>query len=400
VALQQRHVLERGGVEHDLGAALGEHPPDRLAVAQVGQDQLGALQHGRPAQGELHGVQGRLVPVEHHQLGRPEALELPAQLRADRAAGAGDEHPAAGQVAGDRVQVRLHLLPAQQVGDQGIADVPDGRRLVQQFAHRRQHLEVEPGTQADVAHRPQQGGVRVGHRQDHGTGARAPRRGRDVGPAAQHPHALHPQVSLVRVVVDQADRQVPALRVAQHRADQVVRGRAGAEQQHRGRPLAVRAQRPVAVQAADVPRAEHQHERHRRAEQWRADRHRPEPPRQVGGEHHGGGQQHGGGDRPYLVEAARAVPAAVEQPGVRQRAVHAHREQHDGDRAGRLRGGQAQLVPGEHGPEQAQRPGGRVHGERCKGAHPDETSMTEGPGAPAAVRRRHRTSALRPRNQL
>jgi hypothetical protein len=193
-----------------------------------------------------------------------------------------------------------------------------------------------------------------------------------VGPAAEHAYALHPQVALVRVVVDQAHRQVPALRITQHRADQVVRGRAGAEQQHRDRPLAVRAPRPVPVQPAHVPRAEHQHQRHRRADQRRADRHRPGPPRHVGGEHHGGGQQHGGGDRPYLVEAAGAVAAAVEQPGVRQRAVHAHREQHDGDGAGRLGAGQAQLVPGEYGAEQAERPGGGVYGERREGTGADE----------------------------
>ncbi|MEZ5265545.1 MAG: hypothetical protein R2755_28035 [Acidimicrobiales bacterium] len=41
---------------------------------------------------ELHGVQRRLVTVEHDQPIGAEAMQLPAELGADRSAGTGDQH--------------------------------------------------------------------------------------------------------------------------------------------------------------------------------------------------------------------------------------------------------------------------------------------------------------------
>ena len=41
VELEQRQVLERGGVEHDLGPVLLEHLEDPVAVADVGEHERG-----------------------------------------------------------------------------------------------------------------------------------------------------------------------------------------------------------------------------------------------------------------------------------------------------------------------------------------------------------------------
>ncbi len=83
---------------------------------------------------QLHGVQRRLVAVEHDQRARCEPVELAAQLGADRAAGAGDQHPLAGQVAGDGVDVGVDLAPAEQVGLGERPDVGQADRAVEQLA--------------------------------------------------------------------------------------------------------------------------------------------------------------------------------------------------------------------------------------------------------------------------
>ena len=70
VPLQQRQVLQRSGVEHDLRLELLEDLPDAARVADVGQHRPVGVQQRAPVQGQLHRVQRRLVPVQHDQLGR------------------------------------------------------------------------------------------------------------------------------------------------------------------------------------------------------------------------------------------------------------------------------------------------------------------------------------------
>ena len=113
--LQQRQVLEGGGVEDHVRLVLGEDLVEPLLVADVGDDQVAVVEHAAPVQRQLHGVQPGLVAVQHDQLGRVEAGHLAAQLRADRAAGAGDQDPAAGQVSGDGLQIDADLPAAEQV---------------------------------------------------------------------------------------------------------------------------------------------------------------------------------------------------------------------------------------------------------------------------------------------
>jgi hypothetical protein len=91
--LEQRHVLVRGRVQHHLWPVRGEHRLEPARIAQVG-DAGGEHEHARRG-GEfaLDEIEPVLGVVHEHQLGRVEARHLPRQLRADRAARAGDQHP-------------------------------------------------------------------------------------------------------------------------------------------------------------------------------------------------------------------------------------------------------------------------------------------------------------------
>ena len=67
-----------------------------------------------------------------------ERLQLAAQLRTDRAAGAGDQHASSGDVVGDRRCVDVRRVAAEEIGDRHRPDV--GRpHVTEQLADRRQH---------------------------------------------------------------------------------------------------------------------------------------------------------------------------------------------------------------------------------------------------------------------
>ena len=98
---------------------------------------------------ELHGVQRRLVAVEHHELGRARSgTSWRHSSRADRAAGAGDQHPPAGEVAGDRGDVGVDLVAAEQVGLGERADVADADRRAEQLGDGGQHPDLRGSASA------------------------------------------------------------------------------------------------------------------------------------------------------------------------------------------------------------------------------------------------------------
>ena len=116
-------MLVRGRVEDDVGPVALEHLAQPLAVAHVGE-------HGH-ARGEAALVDELALDVEERALGlvdehdprRLRARDLAAELGADRAAGAGDEHGLALDVGGDGVDVDLDRLAAEQVLDLDRADL-------------------------------------------------------------------------------------------------------------------------------------------------------------------------------------------------------------------------------------------------------------------------------------
>ena len=115
VLLHQVHVLVGGGVEDDRGPVLREHLAHPLALLAVGEHGDGVEHVAVLDQLAADLEQVVLGVVEQDELARADARDLAAQLGADRAAGARDEHDAAGQVAADAVEVHPHRLAAEDV---------------------------------------------------------------------------------------------------------------------------------------------------------------------------------------------------------------------------------------------------------------------------------------------
>ncbi len=117
VELEHADVLVRRGVEHDLRLVLGEDLAHLRAVAGVREDGDARVEVALVDQLALDLEQRRLALVDQDQPRDAEPRQLAAELRADRAAGAGDEHRASLDVGGDQAQVDLDLLAAEHVLD-------------------------------------------------------------------------------------------------------------------------------------------------------------------------------------------------------------------------------------------------------------------------------------------
>jgi hypothetical protein len=109
------YVLVGGGVEHHVGPLGREHPLHRVRVLAVRdhRDQQPCV----AALAQLHVDLEQVVlgVVDQDQPARADRGHLAAQLAADRAAGAGDEHGATVQVAGHAGEVDLDRGAAEDV---------------------------------------------------------------------------------------------------------------------------------------------------------------------------------------------------------------------------------------------------------------------------------------------
>src|SRR5207248_3192093 len=79
VRLQERKVLQSGGVEHHLRPMPGKYLLKPIGIADVGQHQIGVVEECAAADRQLHGMEGRLVTIEHDEGRRVKADELAAQ---------------------------------------------------------------------------------------------------------------------------------------------------------------------------------------------------------------------------------------------------------------------------------------------------------------------------------
>ncbi len=120
--LEDRDVLQGGGVEDDLGAHLLERPHHPRRVPDVAQHLLeGRI--SRLAPGERGFMERRFVTVEGVDDLGIEGEQLADDLRADGATGAGHEHPTAGDQFGHRLQIGGNHRPGQQVSDLQVPDI-------------------------------------------------------------------------------------------------------------------------------------------------------------------------------------------------------------------------------------------------------------------------------------
>src|SRR4051812_33159749 len=99
-------MLERRGVEHDL-RVMGRHDfLDPLRVTKINKNEAGGVEQRATLDRELNSMERRLIMIEHDKCARGEAVDLTAELRTDRAAGTRDQDTLAGEVSGDRLDVR------------------------------------------------------------------------------------------------------------------------------------------------------------------------------------------------------------------------------------------------------------------------------------------------------
>ena len=140
VRLEDRHVLVRGGVEHDVGLVPLEDLAQPALVADVGEDRLGLVERRHDLEEEA------VVAVEQEQARRAVLRDLAGDLAADRAAGAGDEDDGAFEVVGDVARVDGRVLAAEEVGEVEVAQVVE-QRLAVGVGRAGEHLHLRVGRQ-------------------------------------------------------------------------------------------------------------------------------------------------------------------------------------------------------------------------------------------------------------
>ena len=124
VRLHERDVFVRGRVEDDGGAVLLEDLANLRRVARVREHRRSRMEVALVDELALDLEEAGLAVVDENESSRAHAGDLAAELRADRAAGAGHEHDLVREVARDRVEVDLHRLAPEEVLHLDRADLP------------------------------------------------------------------------------------------------------------------------------------------------------------------------------------------------------------------------------------------------------------------------------------
>jgi hypothetical protein len=130
-------------VEDDRGPVLVEDLAHLDAVLHVGDDRDTGDEPALAGELAVDLEEGRLGVVDHDEAGRTEPGKLAAELRADRASGAGHHHDLGADVTGDSFEVDLDRLAAEDVLDlywaelrRQIAVAADELRQPRQRLHR------------------------------------------------------------------------------------------------------------------------------------------------------------------------------------------------------------------------------------------------------------------------
>ena len=142
--LHERHMLVRSGMIDDIRTVLVENPVDALLIPdrcnQHHQIQIRIF----AAQLLLHVIRAVLIDINQNQLPRMMSRNLPAKLRADGAAAAGDTDHLSLHIADDGIQIDLHRVPSQKVLHLNIVKLGDTDLAVYQLinAGKRAHLAL------------------------------------------------------------------------------------------------------------------------------------------------------------------------------------------------------------------------------------------------------------------
>ncbi len=151
---------------------------------------------------------------QQHQLGRLAAQDLPAKLRADGAAAAGDQDALAAQQRSHGRGVGLHRVAAQQVLDPHIAQLVDADRAIQNLVHAGDdacpHARLVADAHDVADFHPRRGR----HGDDHLARLVLLDHLRDGMAVAQHRHTVDAHVVLAQIVIQEAHWIQPQVRVA------------------------------------------------------------------------------------------------------------------------------------------------------------------------------------------
>jgi hypothetical protein len=133
--LHQRHVLVGGGVKQHRWAMLAQQAVDAGRILHVA-DRTDQRDAGMKRDEFLaQRVQARLADLEQHDAARSVLQDLPAQLRANRAAGSGHHDDAVGEEVMQRLRVELHRVAAEQVLGAHLAHVGHAGFVADQVGH-------------------------------------------------------------------------------------------------------------------------------------------------------------------------------------------------------------------------------------------------------------------------
>ena len=387
-------MLVGGGVEHDLGAMAFEQGAQLDLVADVQQAgrEVGEVPFGLELVLDLEEV--ALGVVDQNEPPWAHGGQLPAELAADRTAGAGHHDDLAGDVA-DAVVVDRHLVPAEDVFDLHLAELADGHRALDELEDAGQGLHRHVGLLAghgDVLDQP------AAHRR-HGDDDLVDRvlrdQGRQVARGAHHAHAVDAQVLLFVVVVDEADRSVADLARLLHLAHDELSGVAGADDEHLlAVAAALLAPGPLPGDARQHPGAAHEAEAQHPVEGDHRAR------QEVGGDHivpvavdrglqvvdHelADDHRHGAAGQRAPEEAGQVAHAHIAPPLVVHAQQHEHGELHDDDRHDDLEKlvtegpGDVEVEPQGIGADQGDRDERGVGDDLPESVAADEEALSQG----------------------
>jgi hypothetical protein len=229
VLLEHRQVLECGRVEDDVGLVVAHDLPHPLRIADVRDHGIVSLEEGLPPELELKAVQVGLVVVEHDEAARGEAVDLTAQLTADRASCSGDEHRSAGDDLGDLRRGDVHLTSPDQVGHVERAQVSPDDVALQHGDEGRQPADAGPDACSGGGQPGHLGLGKTGDGEDHDVDALGRRHLEDVREPAEHGQVPNP--SLGHVVVEESHRTQSEVRDALQVSSQRLAGRARSHDQ-------------------------------------------------------------------------------------------------------------------------------------------------------------------------
>ena len=230
IRLHHRDVLVRRRVEDDTRAVLVEDLAHLDAVLHVADDRGGGVKPALVDELALDLEQRRLSVVDEDDPRRPDARDLPTELRADRATCARHEHGLTSEILRDRLEVDLDRLAAEHVLDLhrpqlcGEIDISS-----HELGKPRQRLHRETFGSRDLDNPLAQPAGSRRNRNQHLVWPAVVDQMLQVGDRPEDADAVEAKVALARVVVDEADRRVPELWVSQHLLDDALRRIAGAD---------------------------------------------------------------------------------------------------------------------------------------------------------------------------